>query len=892
MKKGFCLLALSLPVLFFSCRKKYDYGNLVTPDVLLSQDEKSLAEIPSLAGSKSLSPDYPLDAEGCTRLVSEIRSLPSTAISLDLSKCKVPDDEKFGSALPPALFSGLSNIVSAVLPDGLETISENLFADCVSLKSIVIPDSVEAIEGRAFSGCMSLEKITAPEKGILIFSYQGDGLEYPDGRCPYKNASVIRGKNATSYEKWYMDCWKYSKSVEAGPVTFSEIWASSFQEGYGPANLSDGSWRTWFENERGAGEDTKIVMSFTRENTISTVTFRNGNGNTENFWSSNRVRDVEIYFGDEKSPELITLKDSMEPQTYRFLYGKRRKKRYVKITFVIKSVYPGGKGNETCISEISINDADRTFKSDSLTEKIESAFSSYEEGLFEDGEGHLEKKIWREEGKEPFALAIDRKNPREAHFLVFDGKSWRKAPSDAARSVRDAENDCLMAGKIPRFSLGSDGDGFDLSLQMTRHVEGFEDADYGRPCEFNFSGGRFKMTSGTDLTLKKIEVEARDFFPTLMSLDPHGLYRIDLYGKLDAEFFRHLRSLLSPDGKISRERNFILNMWNCTLSEELQGCIGEDSISGYFIQIILPSCTKVLRRGSVTVAADLITIPAGINKIESGAFVSGKGSSFDVYPNHVSFDGGDPKNYTVRGNLLLESIPESGGEKRLLLYMGQPKKILAGESTVPPEDIVIPDDVTELAPYSLYAADVSSIVFPEGFSVAGEKSMDLMKVRKMDLSKCDVESLTLETIREFGKVASSNPKMDMEGNLFCISVSGKMTSALTEKIENEIRKKKEKKVFLDLSATSLEWNEDAGKYVPLPDFFLHDNQNLVWLSLGRYNYIPSNMCRDCGNLMWVEFLQEPEKISEPAFKGCRAGARAVINGEKKDLWEYARSKRF
>ena len=189
-------------------------------------------------------------------------------------------------------------------------------------------------------------------------------------------------------------------------------------------------------------------------------------------------------------------------------------------------------------------------------------------------------------------------------------------------------------------------------------------------------------------------------------------------------------------------------------------------------------------------------------------------------------------------------------------------------------------------------SDLSSLIFPADFCEAGEKCMDLLKVKKMDLSKCDVESFSLETVREFGKAASSNPGMDMKGELLCISVSGKMTASLVENVEAEIKNSKGKKVFLDLSATSLVWEDSVKKFVPLPDFFLYDNQNLVWLMLGQYNYIPSNMCRDCKNLMWVGFLQKPEKISEPAFKGCRAGAKAIIKGDEKDLWEYARSMRF
>ena len=200
--------------------------------------------------------------------------------------------------------------------------------------------------------------------------------------------------------------------------------------------------------------------------------------------------------------------------------------------------------------------------------------------------------------------------------------------------------------------------------------------------------------------------------------------------------------------------------------------------------------------------------------------------------------------------------------------------------------------MTSLAPYSFYAADVYSLTFPPGFSEAGEKCMDMMKVRKMDLSRCDVQSFSLGTVREFGKAASANPGMEMRGNLLCISASGKMTESLAGIVESELKKSVGKKVFLDLSATTLVWDDSLRKYKPLPDFFLQDSNNLVWLMLGQYDSISSNTCRDCANLMWVGFIREPQKIFEPAFKGCGAGAKAVVEGSEKDLWEYARSKRF
>lgn len=46
------------------------------------------------------------------------------------------------------------------LPDGLTTIGQCAFEDCVNLTSVVIPDSVKTIDGSAFSNCTSLSSVT------------------------------------------------------------------------------------------------------------------------------------------------------------------------------------------------------------------------------------------------------------------------------------------------------------------------------------------------------------------------------------------------------------------------------------------------------------------------------------------------------------------------------------------------------------------------------------------------------------------------------------------------------------------------------------------------------------------------------------------------------------
>ena len=57
-----------------------------------------------------------------------------------------------------------SGITLAELPEGLLTISQNAFENCVGLKSVILPFSLMAMGERVFCGCENLVKITIPNK--------------------------------------------------------------------------------------------------------------------------------------------------------------------------------------------------------------------------------------------------------------------------------------------------------------------------------------------------------------------------------------------------------------------------------------------------------------------------------------------------------------------------------------------------------------------------------------------------------------------------------------------------------------------------------------------------------------------------------------------------------
>ena len=61
------------------------------------------------------------------------------------------------------------------IPDGVTSIGDDTFEDCISLTSITIPDSVTGIGSSAFEGCTSLKSITIPDSVTEIGWYAFSG---------------------------------------------------------------------------------------------------------------------------------------------------------------------------------------------------------------------------------------------------------------------------------------------------------------------------------------------------------------------------------------------------------------------------------------------------------------------------------------------------------------------------------------------------------------------------------------------------------------------------------------------------------------------------------------------------------------------------------------------
>jgi hypothetical protein len=72
--------------------------------------------------------------------------------------------------LDDSLFRG-SNATAIVIPDGIISIGEKSFNQCVNLETVTIPDSVTSIDESAFNTCSSLTSVTIPNNVNAIGDY-------------------------------------------------------------------------------------------------------------------------------------------------------------------------------------------------------------------------------------------------------------------------------------------------------------------------------------------------------------------------------------------------------------------------------------------------------------------------------------------------------------------------------------------------------------------------------------------------------------------------------------------------------------------------------------------------------------------------------------------------
>ena len=129
--------------------------------------------------------------DGCTN-ITRLTIPDRTDISLanSFAKCKltrcdivISDLTKYCATVPnPAYLAGLpsfpyhliidgAEITELTIPDGVTTIREKAFYNCIGLTSVTTPNSVTAIGEYAFEGCTGLKRVTIPNSVTTIGDY-------------------------------------------------------------------------------------------------------------------------------------------------------------------------------------------------------------------------------------------------------------------------------------------------------------------------------------------------------------------------------------------------------------------------------------------------------------------------------------------------------------------------------------------------------------------------------------------------------------------------------------------------------------------------------------------------------------------------------------------------
>lgn len=838
---GLCAFA------FFSCRvKPYEYGNIETPDALAEKSRREPVRRVSLSGkAEAVTASGELDADAMEKIRSRVEDFSGSPVDLDLSSCTVPSDENGDAALKRGFLSGLCNLRSVVLPGNLVTAGEGLFSECVSLSRVVFPEGLRAIEGNAFSGCVSLSDITAPGQGIYIFSYDGDGLSHPSAVSYADQIRVTAGGKPMSYGDWYMSCWNYSKSIEPLTPTVGECSVSDWEKGHGARYLADGTWGFWK-----GGSTARLTLFFTRLVSVSTLTFRNGSGDMEEYWKTGRAHEIDVYFGSEESPVRIELKDTPDPQTFRFLLGRRRFLRYTDVTLVLRSAYGG---NDAAIAEISVNDVDmKGYVLDPFTRRLDAAL--------EEQWPEMKHRIDFPRDGIPVALCVpdaadDSGEPGNAPVpvcLEWTGGEWGRA------KYRVSALDSILARnrEMGLSSVFSFSGGGWLQVQSLKSSGN----PYGRPSCFEWDGGRLSLVNPEETVL--IETDASHLLDTLYALESGGIYNVKVNGSLDVDFFASLWDAESPGSVLASERTVSLDLGGCSLSAEMGGVLPSGSIRGCYETLVLPAASSVAG-GAVCACARETIFSSHTQRIDEGA----------VRPPDPLYGG-------RRGRISFEKIPDGCEMKGNLLVRGESVLFYCGGEG---ESVSIPEGIFTLCTGAFAGTKTSSIKFPRTFAFAKEACFDGAVTAKADFSAVEVESLPLETVKSLSVLLSGSPGISVAGKFRCVKADGVVTPSLSAMIHDEMKSLSGCCVYLDMSGTVPSEGGDA----VVPEKFLENTDNLYWITFGKGTVIQPSVCRGCKSLEWVEFTEEPAVIKRPAFRDVPVSALARSPKGDRYLSEYA-----
>lgn len=186
------------------------------------------------------------------RFVGEITGIGDHAFrDLDITEIEIP---KSVTNIGRAAFWACSKLEHVNMSEGLTSIENSAFSDCVSLKDIVIPDSVTNIGSGVFKGCSSLTDVTLSkgmtkiEDGMFWDCTNLKNIAIPSeitsiGERAFQNCSNLEKikitKSMTICENAFSEC-NSLKSLDIPENVILEEWAFCKCAALEKVSISDG----------------------------------------------------------------------------------------------------------------------------------------------------------------------------------------------------------------------------------------------------------------------------------------------------------------------------------------------------------------------------------------------------------------------------------------------------------------------------------------------------------------------------------------------------------------------------------------------------------------------------------------------------------------------------